>query len=271
MSHLASRSAAVALTSAALVGLSALAIPGAAGADDINCGPEDVTYAVTGGTIEWGVKQSFRNYIKGPIAHGTWVLGEGVTFAGAEKGPDGHFEWPLTAATSEVASESSATATSAGSVTFSGHDDVLATTLSNPTVEINGTEGSLKLDFRAKEAESFTPNSPYVWIEGTQETAVEFSLDAAPDFHGSTTIAITSGATELEEGFAAAMGSVYTAGDPMDPVTLNLNIGATCADESGDGGDPGTDPGDGQIPGTDDEDDNGGFLGSLRKLFSFGF
>jgi hypothetical protein len=44
---------------------------------------------VSGGHLDWGVKQSFRNYINGPIAHGTITTSEGAT-----KNADGTFRFP---------------------------------------------------------------------------------------------------------------------------------------------------------------------------------
>ncbi len=252
MTPTASRSAAVALSSAALMGLSALAIPGVAGAADVNCDPATSTYEVTGGSVQWGVKQSFRSYLMGPIAHGGWTVEGGAEFAGAERGPDGRFIWPIAKGSGAVTTAGAATASGAGSVTMHGHDDVLGTTLSDPTVAITGTQGELKLDYRAKKAESFTAGSPFVWVEGEQVTAVKFALPAARDFHRDGTTTITTGATTLETGFNEALGGIYEAGSTMDPVTLVLEIAQTCAV------DPGDDDGQGTVP--------DGILGSLGSV-----
>lgn len=260
----ASRSGAVALTSAALMGLSALAIPTVAGAAETDCAPANATYSVTGGTIEWGVKQSFRSYLQGPIAAGGWTLGEGVTFAGAERGADGRFIWPIAADTGEVRADDSATASGTGSITLSGHDDVLNTTLSNPTVDITGTSGSLKLDYRAKLPEGFTPDTDFEWVEGTQATAVEFTLDSAPIFNQDGTITVTTGPTEMSESFGPAVADFYDAGVPMDPANLNLTVSSTCDAGPGDG-----EPGDGD---NDGDNNGGGIFGSVGNIFgSLGF
>ena len=42
-----------------------------------NAAPGDVAAA----TLQWGIKQSFRTYISGPIAHGGWTLSGNVSDA----------------------------------------------------------------------------------------------------------------------------------------------------------------------------------------------
>lgn len=253
MSHPASRSATVALTSAALLGLSAFAIPGTAGAVDSTCDAADTTYAVTGGSIQWGVKESFRNYLTGNIAQGGWTLGEGVQYMGSEAGDDGAFVWPIAEGTTD--GQDAATASGDGTVTFEGHHGALETTLSNPSVTIDGTEGSLALDYHGKELNT-NPDAEPVWLEDTQATAVDFAVTPADLSEGSVTI--TADAPTLNAEFVDALGS-YDAGSAMDPVTIVLDITASCEPGDGEGDDEGT-------------GETGGIFGSLGILFgSLGF
>lgn len=271
MPHIASRSGAVALTSAALMGLSALTIPAVAGADDVNCAPEDVTYSVTGGTIEWGFKQSFRSYFFGGFAHGVFTPSEGVSFAGSQTGADGRIVWPVASGT--VDSATAANASGSGEANFTAHDGAMNTTLSNPTVEINGTEGVLKLDYVGNEFD-MSGGTP-VQISGTQVVAATFDLTAAPDFHAGGTTTLTSGPSIIGDDFVPAFNN-YPTGSELDPVTANLTVTSSCDDagEPGDGGDNG-DGGDGDgdgdggtLPG-DDDNTGGGIFGSLGKVFDF--
>ena len=48
--------------------------------------------SVSQGTLSWGVKQSFRNYLTGPIAGGHWNL-DGIGFTGGAKTEDGAFQF----------------------------------------------------------------------------------------------------------------------------------------------------------------------------------
>lgn len=249
MSRIASRSAAVALTSAALMGLSALAIPGVAAAEDVNCDPDATTYSVTGGSIEWGFKQSFRSYFQ-TGAQGTWTLSEGVSFKGSERGADGRFAWPISEGA--VSGANDATASGDGSVHFVGHSGALDTTLSNPTVEITGTTGELKLDYAGNEF-NMTPGAPAVPVSGTQVVAATFTLPNPSTFQTGGQVTVTSNPSVIGNDFVQAFHS-YPSGTQLDPVTVVLDITAPC-----NGGDD------------DNNDDNGGgIFGSLGKLFDFG-
>lgn len=262
----ASRSGAVALTSAALMGLSALAIPAVAVADDATCAPEDVTYSVDGGAIKWGVKQSFRSYLAGPIAHGGWEL-DGTTFEGSERGADGQFVWPIADGAGTIGEDGSASASGTGSVRMHGHENVLDTTLSNPTVAINGTAGEIKVDYRAKKPEGFTPTAPFEWVEGTQSTGATFSLDAAQDFTRAGEVTVTTTNALLSAELNDAMGDFYGAGAEVDNVTLVLNVTESCNTEPG-----GDDNGGGDNDGDGDDNNGGGIFGSLGTIFgSLGF
>ena len=281
MTHFVSRSRTVALTSAALIGLSGIALPAVANAADATCSPEDATYSVTGGTIEWGFKQSFRSYFFGNFAHGVFTPSEGVSFAGDEKGTDGRVVWPVTAGT--VGSTTAATASGAGGANFTAHGGAMDTTLSNPTVEINGTEGILKLDYAGNEFD-MSGGTP-VPIGGTQVVAATFDLTAAPDFHAGGTTSLNSGPSIIGDDFVPAFNN-YPSGSELDPVSVNLTVTASCedagepgdGDDNGDGGDNGGGDDNGTLPGDgddNDDDNNGGgggifgSLGSLGKLFDF--
>ncbi|AWH91495.1 hypothetical protein A6035_04155 [Dietzia lutea] len=235
------------------MGLSALAVPATAGAADLDCAPSEATYEVTGGSIKWGFKQSFRNYFYG-FAHGTHTF-DGVSFEGTDNATDGKYVWPVTAGT--VDGPGSATASGEGSVNFNAHGGVLNTTISNPTVEIDGTAGVLKLDWEGNEFTTDEDAEP-VKIGGEQVVAATFALPAASDFHAPGQITVTSPASVIGENFVPAFNN-YPSGSALDPVTLVLDITATC--EAAPGGDDGG----------DDDDDQGtspeGIFGSLGTLF----
>lgn len=254
MPHIASRSGAVALTSAALLGLSALTLPTVASAADATdtCDPADATYAVEGGTIEWGFKQSFRSYFFGNFAHGVFTPSEGVSFVGEQAGADGRVVWPVTSGT--VDSAIAATATGSGEANFKAHDGALNTTLSNPTIEINGTEGVLKLDYEGYEFD-IAGGTP-VPLTGTQVVAATFDLEAAPDFHSGGTATLTSGPSTIGDDFVEVFSN-YPSGSELDPVTASLTVTSSCSDA----GEPG-----------DDDGNGGGVFGSLGTIFgSLGF
>ncbi|MGO3032767.1 MAG: HtaA domain-containing protein, partial [Microbacterium gubbeenense] len=94
---------------------------------------------VTDGTFSWGVKESFRSYISGTIANGSWEALDGATYETP------NFEW-----TGATGSYDPATGTGSvsfpGTVHFTGHDGVLDLTLGNPTIEFEGETAALLLD-----------------------------------------------------------------------------------------------------------------------------
>lgn len=264
MPHFASRSGAVALTSAALMGLSALTLPAAASADEANCAAEDVTYSVTGGTIEWGFKQSFRSYLLGNIAHGEITTSDEVSFEGEQTGADGRIVWPVTSGA--VDSATSATASGEGDANFNGHGGALDTTLSNPTVEINGTEGVIKMDYEGNELNT-DPDATPVPVSGTQVVAATFDLDTAPDFHADGTTTLASGPSVIGEDFVEAFGS-YGPGSELDPVSASLTVTSSCEDAGDDNGGDNGDGDGGTLPDDNDDDNNGGgIFGSLGNIF----
>lgn len=92
---------------------------------------------VTGGTISWGLKSSFRNYLTSPIAHGSISAtapatdnGTQTTFANASG------SW----------SDEDVAVSASGSVNFTGHDGELDVTLSNPRLRGTGSSAQLVVD-----------------------------------------------------------------------------------------------------------------------------
>lgn len=264
MSLTGSRRLAVALSSTALMGLSALAVPGTAGAAEVDCDPADVTYSVTGGSIKWGFKQSFRSYLTGPIAGGEWTLNGNTAFDGAETGADGGFVWPVVGGTVDGTDSAIASAAEGDTVHLYGHHGALDTTLSNPTVEINGTEGVLKIDFEGFELD--TSGATPVPVSGDQVVAATFDLSEAANFHNAGQVTVTSPTAIIGDDFVPAFG-MYGPGTAVDPVTAVLDITSTCNAEPGDGNPGEGEPGDGTIPG--DNNNGGGIFGSLGTILGY--
>ncbi len=83
--------------------------------------------AITSGAgADWGVKTSFRNYIKGPIAHGSIAVGDGVT-----ENADGTFHWPVSGGEYDPATNATVVRFG-GFVRFTGHDGALDMRVWNP-------------------------------------------------------------------------------------------------------------------------------------------
>ncbi len=182
-------------------------------------GPPTIPF--TSGESDWGIKQSFRNYIKGPIAHGAIDVQ-----APATENADGTFRWAFTSGSYDLATHS-VTAAFDGAVHFTGHGGILDTTFSDPEIETSGNTGTLILD-----AVSNDPAG-----EPATYTDVEFAdldLSTATRTIAGEVVTITGIKATLTEEGAPAFGGFYTAGSALDDVALRLSY----ADEP----DPDPDP-----------------------------
>ncbi len=198
---------------AATIGVAGLvALPAAASAE-----PTDTadTCEVTGGSLSWGIKESFRAYISGTIANGSWETSDGATYETPA------FGW--TPATGTVDSQTGAGQVSfTGTVHFTGHDGILDMTLANPTVQFaEDGNATLLLDTRG------TDTSGEVAVDVTQEPIAELGaigpIDAAS---GTATFADVPVA--LSEQGAPAFADFYAPGEALDPLTVSFEF--ACAE-----------------------------------------
>ncbi|MFB8227523.1 HtaA domain-containing protein [Cellulosimicrobium sp. NPDC055967] len=195
--------------------------------------PEPTT-PTTVGSLSWGVRGSFVDYIQGPIAKGGATASAGAAVSGKT-----FTFWQSTPWAAPVAGTSTGYR---GTVQFSGHDGLLSLTVSDPRVRIDGTRaGTLLLDVTSSN------------LDGTTFAAkgVEFATLALPTPTTAKDGAVTyadAGATLTAAGSAAFSG-FYGAGEALAPVTFT--VGAPTSSTGGDGGTIGT-PGDGSTGGTVD-------------------
>ncbi|WP_119695749.1 HtaA domain-containing protein [Microbacterium halotolerans] len=199
---------------AAVASMAAVLAPSAAVAADAATSCE-----IRGGALSWGVKESFRAYISGSIANGSWETSDGAEY----DTPD--FLW--SGATGSVDPETGAGAVSfTGTLHFTGHDGVLDLTLANPTIEFDGQgAAALLLDARSNDMEGeVAVDTEQEWIgdiavdEDLAPTGGELAIDAAP-------ITLTNSGADAFAGF-------YEAGAELDPLTLDLDLGDCGAEAS---------------------------------------
>ncbi|WP_300268116.1 HtaA domain-containing protein, partial [Microbacterium sp.] len=167
---------------------------------------------VSGATLEWGLKESFRNYISGPIAHGE------ISLDGTARSDSGEFIWSNGSGTYDVASNAGEVSYS-GSVHFTGHAGALDMTISNPRVAVTGLmSATLYVDVVA---------AGYNGTEDVNETGVAFATLTLPaGVEASDGESITwSGATAvLTEDGARGFAGFYSAGTALDPVTFTFPL-----------------------------------------------
>nr|WP_237682304.1 HtaA domain-containing protein [Microbacterium sp. B19(2022)] len=164
---------------------------------------------VDGASLQWGYKESFRTYIEG-IAKGGWTLTD-VEY----RYPD--YVWENGAGSFDDETLTGVI-TYGGSITFTGHDGALNTTLANARLELAGDKGYLVFDV------SGTTQGG----ENVDQKAVrlaEFALGDAAVVDGK--LSLDALPATLTEAGAAAFGT-YAAGEALDPVTAVIPVDAEC-------------------------------------------
>lgn len=205
----------------------AVAVPAAA-----NAAPGDEG-TVADATLDWGVKQSFRNYLLNmqQLTHGSYVLLGDVT-ADAEMGAaSGQFHWGSGEGSGAIDGSTADVSFGSGNgVHFTGHymevgDDsghALDMQFTNPRVEVtSATEGTLYLDVRSREFEGMTSISDNFFEE---ENVPFASLElSAPEQSGDTFTWTNAAATLTDQG-STAFGGFYNSGEALDSVSFTLPV-----------------------------------------------
>lgn len=187
---------------------------GAAVATSDASGAESQTCAVTEADLEWGFKESFRSYISSTIASGDWSVADGARYETPTfywSGGDGDFDGrTLTGNVSFT-----------GSITFTGHDGILNTTVANPTIRFDGREAVLLMDVAGTTQEGVA----------VSEQGVEFvsiDLGAAVTTTADDVVTVRDAPTQLLPTGAAAFGT-YEAGESFDPIRIDIPTESECA------------------------------------------
>jgi hypothetical protein len=170
---------------------------------------------VDAASLTWGFKESFRSYISGSIARGEWTVADGATY-----------ETPLfgwTAADGSYDPESGEGLVAfPGSVTFTGHDGILATTVSEfELVFVDASTAIIVADISGTTMEGevvSAENVPFVTLD------LDGALEVADD-----RVVVTDAPTTLTADGAAAFGT-YPAGESFDAVSAQLTLAGDCGE-----------------------------------------
>lgn len=208
-----SRAAGTLAAALAVLALIACALAPAARAETVTFG---------GGHLDWGVKQTFRQYIEGPIAHG-----QIDAYSGATRNQDGTFRFPVYAGSYEDAAGSGEIRAS-GSVRFIGHDKgdgsgpELEMTISDPVLVIDGEDSVLRADVVSKpKSEGADPlNYPGVELADLDPAGLVPDQVLGPP----PGLAFGPAASTLAAA-AAPVFSLYEAGVALDPVSALALLG----------------------------------------------
>ncbi|MFE6305130.1 HtaA domain-containing protein [Nocardiopsis sp. NPDC057823] len=193
----------------------ALAVAGAPAAT------ADEVLQLSGGSAAWGVKESFRNYVSGPIAGGGFEASDGATATG-----DGLIDFP-TAGGAVSKEDASGDVSFSGTVVFTGHDygrgPVLEVRVSDPRVVFADGTATVYADVTSREFLGANPNNPPGDLTGYGEVPVADLTGVEVDAEGEDLV-FTSAAGTLREEAVEAFAGFYPAGTPMDPLSFTAGI-----------------------------------------------
>jgi Htaa protein len=173
-------------------------------------GPPPIT--LTGGYADWGLKQSFRSYIKGPIAHGSFTASDGATVNADET-----FRFTLVSGSYDLA-QHAVVSQFDGTVHFLGHNGLLDLTISDPKIVTTGDTGKLYLDARSKSLAT----GAFEDFDDVEFAALDLTGSAVVP--SGTQISIAPIASKLTGGGAAAFAGFYAADTVLDPVAMNVSF-----------------------------------------------
>lgn len=187
----------------------------------------DVTHRnVESGTLEWGVKESFRKYVTGGFAHGSATPKDGATNSG------NGFAFP--AVSSAIGSGNQGTVTFGGSVNFKAHGELLNITLSNIKLRVNGSTGQLSADYAATEFKGMNVTTVGKMKTGKDVVFANVRFNSAPDFDKDQVN--FSGSTTLTQSGVPVFGGFYDAGEAFDDLSGRLSVGDACGEAPSDSG-----------------------------------
>ncbi len=155
--------------------------------------------------LGWGVRDSFRNYVRGGIANGSWEL-NGTSYSSDA------FNWSNGTGTFKNGKGS---ISFSGSVRFTGHHGILDTNIANPRLEINGNSGTLYATMTSNDPSGKATNYGEVALLKVDLSGLQSSADA---------VSVNGAATTLTAEGAKAFAGFYEAGKDMAPLSFSAAI-----------------------------------------------
>ena len=163
---------------------------------------------VASADLGWGVRDSFRNYIRGGIANGSWDL-NGTTYS------DNAFQWAKGTGSFK---DGKGSISFTGSVHFTGHHGILDTTISNPRLEINGKTAVLYATMVGNDMDGKSQNYGEVALLNVDVSGLQVSGDK---------ISISGAGTTITAEGAKAFAGFYEAGKDMAPLSFSASLSGT--------------------------------------------
>lgn len=223
---------AAAVATAAALGATAFALPAIAAGSPAAAPAAAPQLELVDGKLDWGIKESFRTYISGPIAQGKITVADGAQQADG----GGVFTFTDGKGTYDTGTHASDTAFE-GSVRFEGHHGALDVQLSDVKVGTGRETGTITADFTSKKMDGTVVSKDDAPIAELDMTAAERAggADGAMVF-AAIPATLTADGSDAFAGF-------YAEGAELDPATLSVKTAAPSPDPSEDPSeDPSKDP-----------------------------
>ncbi|HTT93564.1 MAG TPA: HtaA domain-containing protein [Solirubrobacterales bacterium] len=175
------------------------------------------TISITGGEVDWGIKESFRKYVKSPIAAGQIEVS-----GGASEAADGTFRFPVDAGSYDTTTHVTEVQ-GKGTVHFTGHFmagvPALDLTFTDPRVIVGATSvvyaDVVSKSLATGEFEEF-PNAEFALVDAST---------TQPEF-GDEAVTLKEMPAELTAEGAEAFAGFYSEGEPLDPLSLTASFKA---------------------------------------------
>ena len=153
------------------IAATAITVPQATAAEAESC-------TIESGTFNWGIKHSWRSYIKGRIANGDWETTGTVKENGDPTGSDFTFGFEVDPEASTVSVDEAGNVTASkikakdSSITFTGHHGALYSKMTNPFVQTEGDKAQLGSGYEAYfvEGKHMTQYTPEDRVEANKRT-----------------------------------------------------------------------------------------------------
>ncbi|APQ54548.1 Hypothetical protein CpMEX30_1520 [Corynebacterium pseudotuberculosis] len=126
----------------AVIGAAGMCVPQAIADEAVAA--KECSVQVVSGSVKWGIKHSWRNYIQGNIAKGQWeTTGKVTEGTGDKKNKDFQFNFEVDPARTKIAVENGKITTSEirtkdSSITFTGHHGALYSQVKSPIIKTSG-------------------------------------------------------------------------------------------------------------------------------------
>ncbi|SQI24574.1 HtaA domain-containing protein [Corynebacterium jeikeium] len=268
------------------LGTAALSVPVASAQDGASQAQPECKTVITGGTFNWGLKESFRSYILGNIAKGSWeTKGEVKESDPAnKKSKDFQFQFQVDPSVSsiEVDSEGNVTKAEIGTkpsdVVFEGHHGALYSNFKSPYITAEGAsiQGGASYEGYYVPGKHMTQYTPEDRIEKNKVSGRDVFSKGNGDWKvNGDTVTLdassmtyvpkpgTDGDKNIVEGVDVLFMGIYSA--DYKPELDDINVSLTTEKKCESPGEPNDEGGSGP-DNPDNPDDQGQGQGSLGKF-----